>query len=320
MFKKYRVKNPTLSKVFTDKWLVRQGADASIPADRLVEYDVASGNIKVASLDSVRVVGANQDNARVDGDFFDCEIGVVNLVAGSPLVAGQKVKAGTGGKAIAFIDSVLANDEIATGDGGGFTNQPANDSVTVVSDSTEDVTQTLTVYGIDNGGAFVSEEFALNGTTDVDSSVVTDWATIVAVELDAPCVGSVELSETSGGLEIVTLAASELSAGIVEVTDGYAYNKKATVVADGASTAKVVAIHKATDGAADSAVIATLNGATEVIFDTASYVISKVYVGAVASDVNVDVDITGTVDSDSLAVGRVLQGATVGADAIVNIM
>jgi hypothetical protein len=139
------------------------------------------------------------------------------------------------------------------------------------------------------------------------------------VELDAACAGSIELSETSGGLEIITLAAGELSAGIVEVTDGYAYNDKATIVADGASTAKVVVYHEATDGASETTMIGTLNGTTDVELGTASYKVTKLLVGAVADTVEVAVEVTSTADSESLACGRVLKAASAGSDAIVNI-
>ena len=173
------------------------------PKNRFVEVDASTGKVEVGALDSTRIVGANQDLPREDGDFFDCETGIVTVTAGSPIAAGQRVKCGTAGKAISFIDSTVKDVEIASFDGAGFTNQPANDGVTVVSDSAEDITQTITIIGVDNAGAYLTEELELKGTTDVDSTN-KDWGTVSAVILDAACAGAVEVSETSGGLEIIT--------------------------------------------------------------------------------------------------------------------
>lgn len=317
MLKKWQVKNPAINDALFSKWAIRVQADGTIPKNRFVEKDASSGNIEVAGLDSVRVIGANQDAARASDDFFYAENGAVEITAGSPIVGGQRVKVGTSGKGIAFIDSSLINTEIASFDGAGFTNQPANDGVTAVSTSATDTTQTLTVYGVDNSGVFKTEELALNGDTDVDSSTVTDWSSIVAVELDAVCAGDVELSETSGGLEIITLSAGDTSAGFETITDGYAYNKKATVVADGASTGEMVVYHEATDGATATTMVATLNGTSEVALGTASYKITQVLTGGVASGVNVDLDVTGTEDDLKLCVGRALESGSVGDDVTV---
>lgn len=319
MIKQYDLKNPTMRKVILSKAVVRAEADAAIAKNRLVEKNPTTGNVQAASLNSIRVFGANQDVARADGDKFDCEFGAVNVTAGSPLVAGQKIKAGTNGKAIAYIDASLINTEIATVDGAGFTNQPATDGITVVSSSALDITQTVTVYGTTTAGAYISEDFELTGTTDVDSAS-SDWAVVAGVLIDGVCAGDIEVSETSGGAEIVTISAGDLSAGIETVSDGYAYNKAATIVADGASTGKVIIVHEATDGAAETNLVATLNGTTEVVLGAVSYKINTIMTGGVADSVNLDLDVTGTADDASLIVGRVVQGASAGSEAIVNIL
>lgn len=318
MFKDYLVKNRDLNEALKSKWVTRLESDGDIPENRFVEIDASTGKVEVGGLDSVRVLGANQDLARSDGDFFDCEVGIVNITAGSPIVAGQRVKCGTDGKAVAFIDSTVKDTEIASFDGAGFTNQPANDGVTVVSDSEDDITQTITIIGVDNAGAYMTEDIKLTGTTDANSTN-TDWGVISAVILDAACAGTVELSETSDGAEIVSLAAGELSAGIETITDGYAYNKKATIVADDSSTGKLVIVHEATDGADETNVVATLNGTSEVELGTASYKINTVYTGGVAGAINVDLDVTGTADSEDLICGRALTSGDAGDEVVVNV-
>ena len=169
------------------------------------------------------------------------------------------MKCGTAGKAISFIDSTVKDTEIASFKGAGFTNQPANDGVTVVSTSADDTTQTITIIGVDNAGAYMTEDIELKGTTDANSTN-TDWGTVSAVILDAACAGAVEVSETSGGLEIITLAAGDLSAGIEIITDGYAYNKIATVVADGVSTGKLHSMRLLME--LKTNLVVTLNGTT----------------------------------------------------------
>ena len=318
MFKDYLVKNRDLNEALKSKWVTRLESDGDIPKNRFVEVNASTGKVEVGALDSTRIVGANQDLPREDGDFFDCETGIVTVTAGSPIAAGQRVKCGTAGKAISFIDSTVKDTEIASFNGAGFTNQPATDTVTVVSSSAEDTTQSITLIGVDSSGDYISETLELKGTTDVDTASAL-WATVSAVILDAACVGDVKVSEKSEGKEIITLTAGELSAGIETIADGYAYNKIATVVADGVSSGKLVIVHEATDGAAETNLVATLDGTTEVALGTASYKITKVYTGGVADTVNVDLDVTGTADSEDLICGRALSSGDAGDEVVVNV-
>ena len=318
MFKDYLVKNRDLNEALKSKWVTRLESDGDIPKNRFVEVNASTGKVEVGALDSTRIVGANQDLPREDGDFFDCETGIVTVTAGSPIAAGQRVKCGTAGKAISFIDSTVKDVEIASFNGAGFTNQPATDTVTVVSDSAEDTTQSITLIGVDSSGDYISETLELKGTTDVDTASAL-WATVSAVILDAACAGDVEVSENSEGAEIITLTAGELSAGIETIADGYAYNKIATVVADGVSSGKLVIVHEATDGAAETNLVATLDGTTEVALGTASYKITKVYTGGVADSVNVDLDVAGTADSEDLICGRALTSGDAGDEVVVNV-
>jgi len=305
MLKDYMVKNPALNKTLFDKWTIRKESDGTIPVNRFVEIDGSTEKVEVAGASSVRVIGANQDKARADGDFFDVENGAVEVVTGGPVVAGQRVKAGASGKAVAFIDSVLADTEIVAVDGADFTNQPDDDTITVVSSSADDDTQTLTVYGIDDSGAFISQEFELDGTTDVDSTDA-DWSVVCGAILDSACAGDVEISEKSGGLEIVTISAGDLSAGIETITDGFAYSSKVNVVADGASTKKLIVVHQATEGASETNLLATLNGTTDVALGTASYKITKMMIGDVEDTVEVSAKVNSTEDDLKLSVGRAL--------------
>jgi hypothetical protein len=316
MFKDYKVKNTALNSVLTSKFITRVEADASIGIDRLVEKNASTGNIQASVVDSVRVIGANQDVARIDGDMFDAEIGLVNVVAGTDLVAGQLAKAGAGGKAIGFIDAGLKGTVIDSSLGTAFTNQPANDKVDVVSASALDITQEVTIHGTAvSTGAYLTETLTLTGDTAVTTTA--NFATVVGVEIDTACVGAVTVSENSGSLAIVEIAAGDLSAGVVYITDGFAYNKKAAVVASAASSATVLVAHKATDGGDEAILPATLNGTTAVELSAVSFEITKLMVGSVASDVTVSAKVSATEDDLKLAVGKVVKGADADGTAVV---
>ena len=99
MFKDYLVKNRDLNEALKSKWATRLESDGDIPKNRFVEVDASTGKVEVGALDSTRIVGANQDLPREDGDFFDCETGIVTVTAGSPIAAGQRVKCGKIGRA-----------------------------------------------------------------------------------------------------------------------------------------------------------------------------------------------------------------------------
>jgi hypothetical protein len=98
-------------------------------------------------------------------------------------------------------------------------NQPANDDIQVVSDSTSD-TQILTLQGIDNSDVFQSVAITLNGTTAVDSVLTTKWKTFYGAflgdkygNISSRAVGTITIKEKSGGATIATIAAGKLSTG-----------------------------------------------------------------------------------------------------------
>lgn len=316
MLKKYNVKNIALREAIASKALVRVKADNSIGINCLVEKNATSGDIQASEANSVRVLGANQVMARKAGEMFDVEVGLVNVVAGTTLVAGQLAKAGAGGKAIGFIDANLKGATIGSSLGAAFTNQPADDKVDVVSASKLDVTQKVTIHGTAvSTGVYLTETLTLTGDTKVTTTA--NFATVDGIEIDEACVGAVTVSENSASKTIVEIAVGELSAGVAYITDGYAYSKKASVVASAACTDVVLVAHKATDGGDEAILPATLTGATAVELSAASFEITKLMVGSVGADITVSANISSTEDDIKLAVGKVLEGADAGDTAIV---
>lgn len=103
----------------------------------------------------------------------------------------------------------------------GFTNQPTNDGVEIVSDSASDV-GLCTIFGTTNAtGAFAYETVTLTGASAV-STVKTDWGNIYGVFLGdiygqniTAAVGTITIREASGNQTITTIAATKISKGLV---------------------------------------------------------------------------------------------------------
>lgn len=103
----------------------------------------------------------------------------------------------------------------------GFTNQPANDGVEVVSDSASD-TQKITIFGTTvTTGVFCYETIILTGATAV-ATTKTNWGNIVGAFLGdingqnvVPAVGTITIREASADQTITTIAAGKISKGLV---------------------------------------------------------------------------------------------------------
>ena len=104
----------------------------------------------------------------------------------------------------------------------------AEDTIEVLSSSALDITQTVTVRGIDDSGNKVSEEIALNttaGTTAVESS--TTFRYIDQAEVDIECAGVITIRRATGDTFIVSIPIGELEAGIMQHFNGQ-YNSYIT--------------------------------------------------------------------------------------------
>lgn len=172
--------------------------------------------------------------------------------------------------------------------GGNFANQPAGDSVEVVSSNNADKGQILTIYGTKTGATatVTTETIVLNGTTAV-ASATTTWQNILGLELSAACAGTVTVREGSGDATIITFSAGDLSKGVVTIADSRGRDAILRAIGSGASTAPVGAIGTSPSGAAVTSVIA-LNGTNSVNLNSDVFrTITKFLNGAVASTVNV---------------------------------
>lgn len=216
------------------------------------------------------------------------------------------------------VTAALTNTVIVNASAGGnFGNQPAGDGVEVISDSTADVGQTVTIYGTKTGATttVTTETVTLNGTTQA-STTTTTWQNILGVELSAACAGTVTIREASGNATITTISAGDLSAGVVIPSSTKGYNEVPRHDASGASTAPVGIIGTYYDDSAISSVDA-LNGATEEDHNAVPFkTIDKVLLGAVAGTVTVSIlRPDHIVDSFSVGSGGVLSRAGGGGSA-----
>lgn len=241
-------------------------------APNLIVIADSSGNVGPCTASSLRAVGVSPDGPSLaQYDPINVITGKAIFIAdGGGVVAGYPLKCGTAGKACVLIDSTLAGSTLDTSSAGiAFTNQPANDTVTVVSAGAGDTTQTITIIGTTNGAdTVVVEEVALNGAVPVDT-VKADWGVILAVIKDVATAGTVTITEKSGGLTITTLPAATLSKGMDAVTGTSVatYNVKPVIKCSGASTKQIGLIGTDAAGATiyDSQ---ALNGTTDVTMNT----------------------------------------------------
>jgi hypothetical protein len=182
--------------------------------------------------------------------------------------------------------------------GGSFANQPAGDSVEVLSDSAADVGQVVTIYGTITGATttVTSETITLNGTAVV-AGTITTWVNILGVSISAAHAGTVTVQEASGNADIITIATGTLTAGIETPATTNGYGLILRHDASGASTSPVGIIGTGVDGSALT-LVDTLNGTTEEDHGATAFgTVTSVLIGAVDSGVNVTVLTNETVDS-----------------------
>ena len=302
------IKNPAMRRWFQGMFSFFSLTDsgAGITAGRLVE--LSSNQVKIGTEQATAIIGMTRGTVAASDADVEVEWGNVPVYLASPVAKMDNIAAranGMVGKSLASQVTLLT----ATA-GGNFANQPAGDGVTVVSNSTADTTQTCTIYGTKTGAttSVTSETVSLNGTTDADTTTTT-WQNILAVELSASCAGTVEISETSGGAAITSITTGNKTAGIATISTTNAYGLIPRHDASGASSAPIALIGTGVDGSALS-VVDALNGTTEEDHATTAYAtVTKAYIGAVASSVNVT--LLTNESTDSTNVGVALEASTV---------
>ena len=202
---------------------------------------------------------------------------------------------------------------VDAGTGGGFANQPAGDTVSIVSDNAADKGQSITIYGTKTGttATITSETITLNGTTPVNTTTTT-WQNILGIEMSAVAAGTVTFSEKSGGLAITTISTGDLSAGVATLTGQNFNGVIPEIVASDTSTAPV-GIYGYNKAGTLISVVQALNGVTPANAGSiAFYEVEKVFIGAVEATRTVTVSTTrpGLPFSDGYIPGATGVGGT----------
>jgi hypothetical protein len=265
-------------------------ASDAIRPHRLIAVG-ALGNIVEAGADSTNVIGVEAEGVErgIDEDVL-VGIGKQVCIADTAIEAGVPFKSGNGGKIVRIVEGSMVGTVIVSGEGSGFSNQPANDAVSVESTSAEDVTQKVIIYGTTSGddtNAITIEEIALTGT-DAATSVKEDWGIILAVELDGVTEGDVVVKEASDGDAITTIVAGNTSAGVIVPSDRRVFNTTPDIKADAESAKRVGIIGKDVNGE-DVALGIDLSGTNAITFTSALSTVDKFLVGDVAGTTSVSV-------------------------------
>lgn len=300
------------------QWGTVQNAGGVIPTQRMV---IPSGaNVVVGTLQARKTLGVTV-SAVVTNDELSVIKGVVQVVAAGPIALGEKIKCADNGRVIGMSDIDGAGATMATSAAGAaFANQPANDGVTVVSDSAADTgaTHTVTIIGTTNGsaGSLVEEVIQLDGVTPVPS-VKLDWGKILAIKADAHA-GTITVAEASGSATIKTLATGTNSSGVnlVAAASQSAFGLAPTVTGSDTTTKVVGAKYEAAAGTVAQLASVTLNNTTAVALPAANSV-SEFYTGDVEGTRTVVLKTTATEEDENNCVGQALGPATAAGSVIL---
>lgn len=108
-------------------------------------------------------------------------------------------------------------------------NIPAPGPVRIVSSDAGDVTQTVTIYGL-NGTTAVRETLTLNGLTNVNGS--QSFTKVLGVEKSAATIGTITVSDQVIPTALFTLAPGTLTRGIAKLTNCHAAGAITSITID----------------------------------------------------------------------------------------
>lgn len=299
------VKNPQLRAFLKEKGQFQDltATAVAIPANRLVE--ISSGSIQKGTDDDANIIGAALAPIGASG-HGDIDFGVVEVLLSGSVTQLDKVAGAADGRVRKFLSA--QGEMLAATAGGNFDNQPAGDSVEVVSNNAADVGTVTLYYTTTAAPAVVSTEvLTLKGTTKV-ATTAEDVEVVLAV-VTAAHTGTVTVSEATGSAAIVALATGTNSAGFHATTAADAYGAISTIKAGAASTKWFGVIGTDVDGNALT-FAGQLDGTTDVNLGTAPWnTITTVLIGDVASASTATVE---TKDIDTNDLGLALESGTTG--------
>ncbi len=119
----------------------------------------------------------------------------------------------------ALANDVDAGTEIVAHDmASSFAQLASEEAIEVVSGAGGDITQKLTIYGIDNAGNQNSEVISINGAAVVESSIT--WRYIENARLDVECAGLITIRKKTGDTFIMEIGIGDMHTQIVQHFSG----------------------------------------------------------------------------------------------------
>jgi hypothetical protein len=285
-------------------------AGEAVEANRVVHFNTVTEAIYKTDENSAVALGVNISGAVEADDDIYVGIGLATVVADQEIEAGNLIKTAADGRVISLVTSDLSGDTMEAGAGGNFANQPAGDTVEIISNNAEDIGQEITIWGTthDGDGTVTSVTEELYGTTEVVTEK-DDWGVILGVELAEEAAGTVTIREGSTDQTITTITTGNLTAGILEVEDEIrAFNQKPTIVADDATTKYFSVIGTDEDHAALTEKATALTGASAVTLANEYNTITRILVGDVESARTVTLKV-GALDATNLKIGKAIEAA-----------
>lgn len=297
----------TLAKLGLVKEYTVKAAQA-VSANHFVQLN-SDETVQDAAAAAEFVLGAALEAAIAEATATVYVGGELDLEAQVDFPAGDPVKVGTGGAAINA--ACTANATVVTGTGANFGNQPTSDTVDVVSDSTDDTTQTVTIYGTNGSNELQIEELGpLTGTTPVTGSLT--FNNVCGVIIDGECAGTVTVSENSGSLAITTITTGNLSSGVLEPTSprGSAMNLVLNISTENTEYVYIIG----TDVAGDPQSEVVAGSASADVTANAYATITQFMVGDCAATARA---LTVTADAERVVAGIATEAATAAANSAV---
>jgi hypothetical protein len=166
---------------------------------------------------------------------------------------------------------------------------PAPGVVDVDSSSALDITQSVTVYGLDAGGNAISETIALTGTTNAQGN--TAFTKVCGCRLSAACVGTITVSDFPVVTTLFTLAPATVTRGLVVATNMPAAGV-ATVSIDSDTAVDAILVGRSASGALVQEAFDLTTGATTPVVGTSTFAyIDYIVLGDIAGARTVTVSI-----------------------------
>jgi hypothetical protein len=127
--------------------------------------------------------------------------------------------------------------------------------------------------------------------------------------------GTVTIREASENAAVITLAAADLSKGVVAIAAASqgAHGLIPYAKAGGASTKEVGILYEPATGAADAYGAVALNGTTAAPLPAAANLVKEIYLGDVATGTVATIYTSATEDDEHAAVGKALETIAAGA-------